>query len=198
MQFSKVLVLFALLTIPAVSFCQFKNIVVEEVENEGKIAGKTYRIYAEMNNLDDQIFVVFGDSTHKLEVKSTKPFFQYKAGGALTKNIMRSELQKSDSLRYDSWVTIGAQDNYDNNINVLSVNFEDFEKKGGAITAKDGAWFCIPTDKQAYCKADKKILLMQLTTAGHVTGKINIMGKSKDGVPYTNYDVVFECGKKKK
>jgi hypothetical protein len=145
----------------------------------------------------DQLFVVFGDSVHKIEIKSSKPFYQSKAGGATSKDSNRKIAGEDPQLKYDSWITIGAQDNYDNNINTLNLDLSVFESRGGAIdSGKEGAWFCIPTDKQAYCGEDKRILLMQLTTAGTISGKLSLMGKSKDGVSYTKYDMTFECGKK--
>ncbi len=184
---------------PLMALTQIKQLSVQEVDNEGKVPGRTYRVFAEMTNVKDQIYVIFGDSTHTLEIKSTKPFFQSKRGGAFSKNSNRKEAGENDSLRYDSWVTIGAVDNYDNNVSVLNVNFDEFEKSGGAIKVKkDGAWFCIPTDQQAWAKEDKRLLLMQLTTAGEVDGKISVMGKTAAGESYTLHDLTFACGSKKK
>jgi hypothetical protein len=178
---------------------QFKQLVVEEVENEAKVPGKTYRVYAEMTTVGDQIFVVYGDSAHPMEVNCTKPFFQSKEGGPLSKNSSRNLIESTPTLKYDSWVTIGSIDNYDNNVNILNVSFDEFEKSSKeGFKTKDGAWFCIPTDKQASCKEDKRILLMQFTTEGEVKGKINIMGKSKAGETYNAHDVAFTCGGKKK
>jgi hypothetical protein len=177
---------------------QFKKIVVEEVENEGKVPGKTYRIYAELTNTKDQVLVVFGDSLHPLEINSTKPFFQSESGGALSKDIQRSQIESDHKLKFDSWVTIGSTDNYDNSVNLLNLNFKEFESgTRTSIKTKDGAWFCIPTEKQTVCKEDKKILLMQLTTPGEVTGNISLMGKTATGVTYTNHNIRFSCGGKK-
>lgn len=192
---------FFLLSICIVGFCsianaQFNRILAEQVDNEGKVPGKTWRIYAEMTNVGDQLFVVFGDSVHKIEIKSSKPFYQAKTGGALSKDSNRKEASEDPSLKFDSWVTIGSEDNYNNNMNTLNLDLSLFESRGGAIdSGKEGAWFCIPTDKQAYAGEDKRILLMQLTSAGTISGKLSLMGKSKDGVSYTKYDEKFECGK---
>ena len=176
---------------------QFKGFITEQVDNEGKAPGRTWRVYAEMTNVGDQLFVVFGDSVHKIEIKSTKPFYQSKAGGALSKDSNRKEASEDPKLKHDSWITIGAEDNYNNNMNILNLDLSIFEGRGGAIdSGKEGAWFCIPTDKQAYCGEDKRILLMQLTTEGQISGKLSLMGKSKDGESYTKYDQTFECGKK--
>ncbi len=197
MNVKNIVSIIMLCMLPALVFSQFKQVVVEEIDNEGKVPGKTYRIYAEMTNIKDQVYVIFGDSVHKLEIKSTKPFYQSKEGGALAKNSNRKAILENKFLKYDSWITIGAEDNYENNVNVLSVDLEEFENKGGAIVVKkDGAWFCIPTDKQAWCMTTKKMLLMQLTTEGEITGTFSIMGKSADGTAYTTNDVTFQCGKK--
>lgn len=187
--------------ITALSCCfaasaQFKGFITEQVENEGKVPGSTWRIYAEMTNKGDALFVVFGDSTHEIEIKSTQPFYQSKEGGALAKDANRKDAVENAGLRYDSWVTIGAEDNYNNNVSPLNFDFTTFESGGSIVSGKEGAWFCIPTEKQAYCGEDKRILLMQLTTTGRITGKLSLMGKTKDGESYTNYDQRFECGKK--
>jgi len=176
---------------------QFKGFTTEQVENEGKVPGKTWRVYAEMTNAGDQLFVVFGDSAHKIEIKSSKPFYQSKTGGALSKDSNRKEATDDAKLKFDSWITIGAEDNYNNNMNTLNLDLSLFESRGAAIeSGKEGAWFCIPTEKQAYSGEDKRILLMQLTTEGHITGKLSLMGKTKAGTSYTKYDEKFECGKK--
>jgi hypothetical protein len=149
-----------------------------------------------MTNVGDQLFVVFGDSSHKIEISATKPFYQATAGGALAKDINRKEASENPLLQFDSWITIGAEDNYENSISTLNLNLDTFEKSGGKVdSGKEGAWFCVPTNKQAYCGDDKRILLMQLTSEGKISGKLSLMGKSKDGVSYTKYDQTFECGK---
>jgi hypothetical protein len=188
------------ITLAAMSFgqaiAQFKSFHIEQIQNSGKVPGRTWRIYAEMTNVGDQLFVVFGDSTHKIEIKSSKPFYQSPTGGALSKDSNRKVAAEDPKLKYDSWITIGAEDNYDNNVNILNLDLSLFESRGSAIdSGKEGAWFCIPTEKQAYCGENKRILLMQLTSEGQISGKLSLMGKSKDGVSYTKYDEKFECGK---
>ena len=187
-------------TLAALSFnqaiAQFKSFHIEQIQNGGKVPGRTWRIYAEMTNAGDQLFVVFGDSIHKIEITGTKPFYQASKGSALAKDINRKEVAEDALLQFDSWITIGAEDNYNNNTSTLNLNLESFEKMGGKIdSGKEGAWFCIPTNKQAYSGDNKRILLMQLTSEGQITGKLSLMGKSKDGTSYTKYDQTFECGK---
>jgi hypothetical protein len=193
---SRISIITCFLLLSVFGNAQFKGFITEQVENEGKVPGRTWRVYAEMTNVGDQLFVVFGDSVHKIEIKSTKPFYQSKAGGALSKDSNRKEASEDPKLKHDSWITIGSEDNYNNNMNILNLDLSIFEGRGGAIdSGKEGAWFCIPTDKQAYCGEGKRILLMQLTTEGRINGKLSLMGKSKDGVSYTKYDQTFQCGK---
>ena len=176
---------------------QVVGLIAEEVENEGRVDGKTWRIYAEMTAVGDQVFVVFGDTAHRLTIESTKPFFQSAAGGPLSKDSNRKVASEDFKLKYDSWVTIGAEDNYENSMNTLNMDFTTFEEKGAAINSgKEGAWFCLPTDKQGACGDNKRVLLMQLTSQGKISGKLSIMGKTKDGTSYTKYNQTFECGKK--
>ena len=40
---------------------QFKELVVEEVDNGGVVPGKTYRIYAQMTAEGDVVDAIFGD-----------------------------------------------------------------------------------------------------------------------------------------
>jgi hypothetical protein len=184
--------------LPVFGFSQVKQLVVEEIDNGGNVKGRTYRIYAEMTNVKDQIYVVYGDSINPLKISSTKPFYQHKYGGAFSRDSNRKQVSEDKQLKYDSWLTIGAEDNYNNNVQFLNLDFNNFEVKGSAIEIpKDGAWFCIPTDKQAWCGEDKRILLMQLTSDGQIIGTINIMGKTYDGNIYQKQNMAFSCGETK-
>lgn len=194
----KTLIAALMMAAPYFAFTQVTKLTVEEVDNGGNVKGRTYRVYAEMTNVKDQIYVIFGDSSHKLEVKSTKPFYQCAYGGPLSRDSNRKQANENALLRFDSWITIGATDNYDNNVQMLNLDLSAFETKGAAIEIpKDGAWFCVPTDKQAYCGDDKKILLMQLTTEGKIDGILNIMGKTAAGDMYEKYAMKFSAGDKK-
>jgi hypothetical protein len=192
----RILIIVTLLFLVKVIHAQVVGLVAQEVENEGRVTGKTWRIYAELTNAGDQVFVVFGDTAHHLNIESTKPFFQSQAGGPLSKDSNRKVATEDFKLKYDSWVTIGVEDNYNNSMNTLNMDFTAFEEKGGAIdSGKEGAWFCLPTDKQGACGDDKRVLIMQLTTEGKINGVLSIMGKTKDGVSYTKHDLTFQCNK---
>ena len=119
-----------------------------------------------------------------IKITSTKPFFQHVKGGALSADIQRYDTTTDPTLLYDSWVTIGAEDNYMNAVSGFIMDFESFNA-GGELATNDGAWFVTPDKRQAAAPPSKRILLMQLTTAGEVEGVLNVHGRTR---PVTDAD----------
>lgn len=179
------------------AFSQYKGIEIEEVDNGGLVKGRTYRIYITLANDSDQVFMAYGDSLHPMLIESTKPFFQSLLGGLTSKNISRKLTNEKPEVKFDSFITIGAEDNYNNNTEVLKIG-EDFESKGAKLQSKDGAWFCLPGSPLAYAGSDKKVLLMQLTTEGEVEGTFSIMGRTADGKNFLQNNLKFSIPTSKK
>ncbi|MEN9640426.1 MAG: hypothetical protein RLZZ262_2295 [Bacteroidota bacterium] len=175
---------------------QVVTLVVEQVENAGRVPGKTYRLYAVTTNTTDKVLVVYGDSITPLYIRSSKPFFQASTGGPTAQGSNRKMRAESDSLRHDSWITIGGEDNYDCKINSLNMDFVEFENGKSIEVPKDGAWFTIPTDRQAEAGEDKKVLLGQFTTRGTLEGQLNIMTKDAAGKSYRQSGLKFSTVKK--
>jgi hypothetical protein len=193
----KSLLSISLMLVAFSAFSQYKGIEIEEVDNGGLVPGKTYRVYITLANDSDQVFIAFGDSLHPLDIHSSKPFYQSNQGGLTTKNISRKLTKENADVKFDSWITIGAEDNYNNNTEVLNIG-ESFEKSGAALTTKDGAWFCLPESPSAYAGSDKKVLLMQLTTAGSVDGVFSIMGRTAEGKNFQEHNIKFAIPAAKK
>lgn len=181
------LVCFFISALGSVAQCEY--VEIDKVYESA--VGTTYRIYAVMKNKGDKVLVVFGDSTNVLSVSSTKPFYQRPEGGALSTNIRKNKLEVSDSLRYDSWLTIGRADNYENNLMILGLDTKEFESMGGSIVCKDGAWYCLPIDAQSKCDDSKRVLLIQLTTKGKISGNLSVMGKNASGENFQSRGLQF-------
>ena len=160
------------------SQAQFKSLVVEEVDNKGEVPGRTYRVYAQMEGEGDVIDAVFGDGDDYLEVSSTAPFYQHELGANSANDLQRATVQSEPGLKYDSWVTIGFEDNYMNALTAFLMDFSDFEK-GDTLFTDNGAWFVTPDMRQAAAGPDGKLLLMQLTTEGEVSGQLNLHGRTR-------------------
>ena len=180
----------AFVAAPIWMFAQFSHLEVESVDNKGAVFGNTYRVYAVMQNEGDVIDAIFGEAGKPLFIRSTKEFYQHPKGGEMASMIQRFDVENDAVLAYDSWVTIGLEDNYMNSLTGFLMEFTDFEA-GKALETDNGAWFVTPDKRQALAPADKRILLAQLTSAGKITGMLNIHGRTK-GV--TNLDGTIEGG----
>ncbi|MFM1999300.1 MAG: hypothetical protein RL204_1247 [Bacteroidota bacterium] len=187
----------ALLLFAFNAFSQYKGIEIEEVDNGGLVKGRTYRVYITLANDSDQVFMAYGDSLHPMLIQSTKPFVQSLMGGLTSKNISRKLTNEKPEVKFDSYITIGAEDNYNNNTEVLKIG-EEFESTGSNLQTKDGAWFCLPGSPLAYAGSDKKVLLMQLTTEGEVEGTFSIMGRTADGKNFLQNNLKFSIPVSKK
>lgn len=169
---------------------QIKHVQVEEVENSGAVPGRTYRFYFVMENDSNQVNMVFGDEQHPLEIKSTKPFYQSEYAGPLSSDSNRKLAKEKKEVRYDSWLTIGATDNYENGVTNFLLDFTAFEEKGESLRTTNGAWFCTPGSGQT--KPIKgRVLFMQLTTQGVVSGSVSVMGRNMKGESWYVYDLSF-------
>ena len=159
---------------------QFVRLEVDYIDNMGKVPGDTYRVYAVMENEGDILDAVYGEASAPLKVSSTKPFYQHPKGGALSADIQRYDTTLDETLLYDSWVTIGAEDNYMNAVSgfIMEDALALFDQ-GNELVTNDGAWFVTPDKRQAAAGPSKRILLMQLTTLGDVEGLINLHGRTK-------------------
>lgn len=191
-----ILCLFAFLLANALQ-AQYKGIEIEQVDNGGLVKGKTIRVYIVLENDSDQVHMVYGDKTRPMEIRTTKQFHQSTLGGATSRFVNRKMAKEKADVRYDSWLTIGAEDNYDNNTEIL-LNTDTFEKQGGNIITEDGAWYCLPGSKLGYAGVDKRVLIMQLTSEGDMSGKFSVMGRDKEGQVFQQYDVSFEFKQSKK
>jgi len=171
----------ALIIAPVLVWGQFSHIEVDELENGGVVAGRTYRVYAVMENEGDVIDAIFGESGKPLEISCSSGFYQHPKGSGLAAEVQRYDIQNDATLAYDSWVTIGLEDNYMNSLTAFppETTFFDAFEEGGTLTTDNGAWFVLPDKRQAMAPEEKRILIAQFTTTGTVIGLINIHGRTK-------------------
>ena len=159
---------------------QVVRLEVDYIDNKGMVPGDTYRVYAVMENEGDILDAVFGEKSAPMRIESTAPFFQHPKGGPLSSDIQRYDTTTDESLLYDSWVTIGSEDNYMNAVSgfIMEDALAVFDQ-GNDLATSDGAWFVTPDKRQAAAGPSKRILLMQLTSQGEISGLINLHGRTK-------------------
>lgn len=166
------------------------ELVVERVDNGGAVPGNTFRVYAELPSTQHSLHAVFADDSDGLTIQSTGEFYNHPYGNYSTLDINAEIVAAQPQLGFDSWITLGAENNTNNNLWTAGVDFSNFEQ-GGDITVMDGAWFVVPTDVRAFPNSSNLILLAQLTTDGTASGILNFQGKDADGNVWQERGVTF-------
>jgi hypothetical protein len=144
--------------------------------------GTTYRVYAQVSDVEQHVHVVYGDQNHPLNIQSTAPFYQNQYGGYSAAGMHEALLSTDAQLANDSWVTVGYQNHESNDMWDIGVDFTAFDAQGGNISTNNGGWFLIPTDEKSVPNAQGLVLIAQLTSTGKITGVLNLQGSSADGV----------------
>jgi len=124
------------LAVTATASAQVVRLEVDYIDNQGLVPGDTYRVYAVMENEGDILDAVYGEASAPMKVSSTKPFYQHPKGGALSADVQRYDATMDESLLYDSWVTIGAEDNYMNAVSgfIMEEALSVFDQGGELVT----------------------------------------------------------------
>lgn len=177
--------------LPINAWSQFSGIQIEEVDNDGILAGRTYRVYVKFEDPLDRLDAVMPFEDNPLVIHSSNNFYQHPKGSAIATNIKRGDVANDLTLAYDSWVSIDLDDNYLNKSAIHppgSTFLENFENTGGAIVSyvedpNGGAWFVRPDSEQGTAGEDGIVLIGQFTTTGVITGLINIMGRKTTDDP---------------
>ena len=144
----------------------------------------TYRVYANFDAPAAQVVAVYGLQDTALTITTTGSFYQDALGGALPTAINPILYTTFENLPYDSWVTIGTEDNT-GSVDYIGVDFIPFEAGGNLVVdnAVGGTWYILPNlEPAAFPDADGKVLLGQFTTDGVVDLTFNIQYRSTDGV----------------
>ncbi len=153
----------------------------------------TMRLYANFTESTDQLNAVFGNSQSSLYINSDNGFYQNPFGGPTSISINPALVPLFPSLEYDSWVTIGSENQVDNAMLDIGIDWTEFEN-GGNIETDNGTWFATPDDIQAMAGSDLRVLVGQFTTYGYdsqLYGSINLQGKQGEFETFVAIDQYF-------
>ena len=153
----------------------------------------TMRLYADFTSSTDQLTAVFADAQSSLYIRSENGLYQNPFGGPTSVSINPALYDVFPSLKYDSWVTIGSEDQIDNAMLVTGIDWTEFEN-GGDIEFDNGTWFATKDDAQTVAGSDLRVLIGQFTTYGsdsQIYGSINLLGQQGDLVPFVARDQYF-------
>jgi hypothetical protein len=161
----------------------FQGLTYETVgENTSSDGFHTYRVYANFENPNDQLVAIFGIQDTALSITTTGTFYQNDFGGAFANSVNPLLYPNFPNLVYDSWLTIGGEDN---NVDLqnLAVPTTDFEN-GGSVLIDDlygGSWYIYPDlEPLAFPDALGRVLIGQFTTDGIVDMTVNLQYRAED------------------
>ena len=148
----------------------------------------TYHIYMNMLNANDFLSSCSGDADNPLEITSSTGSWYNDPGNVSwsSAGVNPAFIAFLPELAYDSWLTIGGTDgtNTPSNLGVVegevSFTAEFFGGDGNSFVVNDnigGSWFGLFTDDlsyPAYAGDDLKVLVAQITSAGTISGTIQV------------------------
>jgi hypothetical protein len=167
------------------------RLIVQDVIHPNSTAiGHTYRVYAQLPSNQNSLQVIYGDAAHPLRIESTAPFFQSPYGAFSAAGISAAAEQADATVQFDSWITVGYENNESNDMWDLGVDFASFDQ-GGAIVSDNGGWFLIPTDEKCAPNAQGLVLIGQFTSTGEIKGVLNLQGKTFEGKTWRQHGLTF-------
>jgi len=156
------------------------SLVMTCEHNEASVTGNTYRLYA-LIPADAALHVVYGDAQSPLIINASSGFYQHPLGGNTSAGIHPALESQQVELRSDSWITIGYENQIDNNLWDVGLDLISFSQ-GGNIFCDNGGWFLVPSDQRSLPNQQGFVLLGQFTSSGIVSGVINLQGRDANGV----------------
>ena len=158
----------------------------------------TARVFAVVQE-GDSLLEVSGSSDNPMYWAAASQFYQNAFGGPTSMDIDPADFGILPDLAFDSWMTIGADDMYDNSLTVTNVSFGAFEL-GSALYVVNGGWSVTDASGQGVAQEGPdgkwRVLLAQLTLFGPPTtsiiGQINLSGSTEGGGSWTEEGIAFE------
>lgn len=161
----------------------------------------TYRIYAVMTQSTDEVSAIYGDSSAPMLVASTTGFFQSTIGGDVGWTINSAFFSFFPDAAFDSWFTIGSANQAESvgqpNMIGLESAFSAFNSGGefDVSTSIGGSFFTLAGDPMAQAGDDLKVLIGQLTSAGEISGYMNLQifveGLQSQSLNYVGIELDF-------
>ncbi|MGB1073287.1 MAG: hypothetical protein ACPGYZ_04260 [Flavobacteriales bacterium] len=160
-------------------------LVQEIVAVDGIPGMTTYRYYITTPNATDVVSAVSGDSEAPTSLSTTGTFYQDDLGGLFPNTINPVLFETFPSLEYDSWLTIGIDQQPDLSAGEASVGLAEAPGESwsagfeaGQNFAIDGffggAWYVTSDNTNGVAGDDQRVLLAQLTTDGEPSGQFYV------------------------
>jgi len=153
-------------------------------ENQPEEGMRTFRVYANFTNPNDQLTAVFAQAGDPMSISSSTSFYQNEIGGAFASDISPFADLIDPDVVYDSWFTIGGENS---DLNMSTIGAEEaaatFEAGGAFDVNNDlgASWFVLPdTEPLSFPDANGQVLIAQLTTTGQVDLQVNLQYRAQN------------------
>lgn len=167
----------ATLLLSAAASADFQGLSYDIVAVDGVSGHWTARIYADLG-AGDRLDAVYGNAANPLSMGTTSSLYQNAFGGNTSTAINPALYAAFPSLVYDSWVTIGLEDQNNNALSDIGMNYG-----ADSVSTSDGSFYVTPDDAQGQ-EVGGRVLIAQFTSLGndsHLMGTISLQGKLADG-----------------
>ncbi len=152
----------------------------------------TMRLYAVMASGDDTLDTMYGTGDTPLFFHAQSQFYQNTFGGPTSLDIDPDQFGALPDLAFDSWVTIGADDMYDNQLQFEGMSFVAFNS-GGPLYAPSGS-LSVPAGaaqgSPVFINGQWRVLLGQFSIIGTpdvaLTAQFNVSGMNADGTTWSD------------
>lgn len=151
------------------------------------------RIYAEFPD-GYELQLVYGNSTNPMSISGPEGFYQNTFGGPTTLDITSALYGTFPALAFDSWLTVGYEDNTSNNLFILPLDMAFFDtwEAGGDLFVNDliGAAISVNAQPTSFPPntpdENGRVLIGQITSAGDISACLNyqIRKLNPDGTIY--------------
>ena len=156
------------------------NISIEAIQETPN--GTQYRMYVETPDATDILSAVVGDAANPTYILSTQPIFRTGVNTEVTANVINPAFFAIfPSLEWESWVTIGIENNMiseDESLVALVPETTDWVANfnaGNGVTMEgafgDG-WYTLSNVTNGLSGDDQRVLVGQFTTEGILSGQI--------------------------
>lgn len=159
----------------------------------------TWQVFAMFSNPGVDLLSVYGTAASPIDLNTSTTWYQNGNGSSTAGGINPLLFSGFPLLQYDSWITIGSQNNSEGNVTTVGLDLSTFEE-GGDLVSDDtagGSWLAIPGEVTGTSPDENgRVLIAQLTTEGTVVFDCNIQYREPDGsTPVaTELSLVFQNG----
>jgi len=171
------------------TFAQQYSLTVKEHGVDIDLGQTIYRLYVDMVNGDDFLHSVYGDENNPLSIATSDRFYNDVSGSTVAPGINPALFVFFPTSEADSWVTIGieSQNNGDevfiSTVEDTNQPWVDAFESGSGIDGRDvvintavgGAWYVLNGAPNGLPDSDGRVLIMQLTTSGTISGTVNVL-----------------------